>query len=134
MGLPARNPELLVIQFGGRVGGRTHPTPRLGRCGAFYGWPSFRRSVSGSLAKFAAMQRASSLVSPVGRRAVLRFVVEIEATERLPGRVTDNEALGVLIDGPRRREAARAGHGTNDSTARRLCFNERGIYALGQHH
>ena len=31
MGLPARNPELLVIQFGGRVGGRTHPTPRLGR-------------------------------------------------------------------------------------------------------
>jgi hypothetical protein len=35
MGLPARNPQLLVIQFRDRIGGRTHPTPRLGRRGAF---------------------------------------------------------------------------------------------------
>ena len=63
MGLPARNPELLVIQFGGRVGGRTHPTPRLGRRWALYRLPSFRRSSSGSLAKFAAMRRASSTLA-----------------------------------------------------------------------
>jgi hypothetical protein len=46
------------------------------------------------------------LGQPVGGGAPLRFIVKIEITERLPVGVADDEALRVLIDDPRRREAA----------------------------
>jgi hypothetical protein len=54
-------------------------------------------------------RHAAGLVlgQPVGRRAALRLIVKIEIAERLPVRVFDDEALGVLLDHPRRREAAR---------------------------
>jgi len=38
--------------------------------------------------------------------AVPGLVLEVEIRKRLPGRVADDEALGVLIDGPRWGEAA----------------------------
>ena len=72
--------------------------------GPFY----FPRSSSGSLAKLAAMRRASSLVRKLGRRAPTGLLLEIEIAERLPGRVADDEArVVVLLDGPGWREAAR---------------------------
>jgi hypothetical protein len=37
----------------------------------------------------------------------LRLLLEIEIAERLSGRVFHDEGLGVLLDDPRRREAAR---------------------------
>jgi hypothetical protein len=43
----------------------------------------------------------------VGRRASARLLLEVKIAERLPVLVADDEALWMLIDGPRRREAAR---------------------------
>ena len=44
--------------------------------------------------------------------AGLRFIVEIEIPERLSGGVLHDEArIVVLLDDPRRREAASGGHG-----------------------
>ena len=46
------------------------------------------------------------------RRAALRFIVEIEIGERLPGRVPHDEARIVrLIGRPGQREVACGGHG-----------------------
>jgi hypothetical protein len=56
-----------------------------------------RRSSSGSLAKFPAIRRASSLMSRLVAKRALRRIAVIEITERLPGRVFDDEALRVLI-------------------------------------
>jgi hypothetical protein len=70
--------EPIVIQMTDRVWSSTWsaaertPALRLGRRGALYGLSAFRRNNSGSLAKFAASRRASSLVSSL-------------AAERRPG-------------------------------------------------
>ena len=48
----------------------------------------------------------------LGRRAATGLLLEIEISERLTVLVADDEArVVVLLDGPRRREAARGGHG-----------------------
>jgi len=51
---------------------------------------SFPRSTSGSLAKFAAMRRASSLVSSLAAGSPTGLVLKIEIAERLPGIVADD--------------------------------------------
>jgi hypothetical protein len=57
------------------------------------------------LAKFAAMRRAWSWVSPVGRRSAA--VVEMEVAERLPvGFLHDEARIVMLVDRPRRRREA----------------------------
>ena len=58
-------------------------------------------------AKFAAMRRASSRVSRLVAEAALQFIVEVKVAERLHVPVADDKALGVVLDRPRRREAAR---------------------------
>ncbi len=45
---------------------------------------------------------------PLGRRAALRFIVEIKIAERLSVRVLHDEGFGVLFDRPRQRKAARS--------------------------
>jgi hypothetical protein len=45
----------------------------------------------------------------VSRRAPTGLVLEVEVTERLPVGIADDEALCVLVDGPRRRGVARCG-------------------------
>jgi hypothetical protein len=77
--------------------------PFLGRRGAVY-----ERS---SLAKLAAIRRASSLVSSLAAARRPGSLLEIDVGERLTAGVADDEAppiqLGVgLVDGRRRREAA----------------------------
>ena len=47
------------------------------------------------MAKFAATRRLVA-GQPVGRRAALKFLLEIEIPQRLPGRVADDEA-GVVV-------------------------------------
>jgi hypothetical protein len=93
-----------------RRGGRTRQRPRLRRGGAVYTPSSFRRSSSDSLATLAAMRRASSRVSRLAA-APSRLLLEIDVGERLPVGVANDEALWVLVDHPRRREAARGRHG-----------------------
>jgi hypothetical protein len=81
---------------------------------------------------FAAMRCASSRVKNFGRRAVLRFVVEIEIAKRLPGIVADDEAGVVrLLDRPGRREAAVC-HQTQYSSASRLTAGASGFLTLTQ--
>ncbi len=71
------------------------------------------RSSIGSLAKFAAMRRASFLVSSLGRRALTGLVLEIGIAEHLPGGVLHDEArIVMLLDRPGRREAVRGWHST----------------------
>ena len=57
----------------------------------------------------AAMRRASSLVSLWVTARGLGSSSKI--AERLPGRVAHDEAFGMLVDRPRRRETARGQHG-----------------------
>jgi hypothetical protein len=58
-----------------------------------------------------------SCLKPDIRRAPTRLVLETQVAERLPGGVPHDEArIVVLIDYPRRREAARGGHGAASST------------------
>jgi hypothetical protein len=78
----------------------THQRPRWRRSGASYWLPSFRRSSSGSLPKFAAIRRASSLVSSLAA-ATVSVPLEIDVGQRLPVGVADDEAFGMLVDHPR---------------------------------
>ncbi len=73
----------------------------------------YRRRIDAAAPLGEVRRHATGLVArqPVGRRAALRFIVELKITERLPGSVLHYERLGVLIDYPGRWEAARGGHG-----------------------
>ena len=96
--------------------GRTHQRPRLGRCGAAYGLSSFRRSSSGSLTKLTAMRRASSRVSRLAAERRAGSSSKLEVAECLPGGVPYDEArVVVLLDDPRRQEAASGGAWSDDS-------------------
>jgi hypothetical protein len=67
---------------------------------------SFRRSSSGSLAMFAAIRHASSVVSSLAAARRPGLVLEIEMPQLFPGRLADDEAGVGLPRRPRRREAA----------------------------
>jgi hypothetical protein len=59
-------------------------------------------SSSGSLAKFAAMRRASSLLSSLAAERRPGLVFEVEVRKRLPDVVADDEAgVVLLVDPPR---------------------------------
>ena len=59
-----------------------------------------------------AMRRASSLVSKFAAARRPRLILELDIGQRVAGDVLYDEArLTVLLDGPRRQEAAGAGHG-----------------------
>jgi hypothetical protein len=58
------------------------------------------------LAKFTAMRRASSRVSRLSMAGLCCSLVKIEIPQRLPAGVADDEAFVVLIEHPRRPEAA----------------------------
>jgi|GEM_PF-5633725 len=62
-GLRGSVPRTIRPSSGGDAQEPRKPDGRLGRREALYGLTSFRRSSPGSLAKFAAMRRASCLVS-----------------------------------------------------------------------
>ena len=82
-------------------------TPATRRSSPLCAAPVFSPSISGNFATLAAMRRASSLVS---RFAVQRRPVslhEVDVGQRLPVLVADDEAGVALVNGPRRREAAR---------------------------
>jgi hypothetical protein len=59
----------------------------------------FWRTSSGSLAKFAAIRRASSLVSSLAAERRRGVVLEIDVSERLPGAIAGDEA-GFCDDHP----------------------------------
>ena len=67
----------------------------FGRRAAVYERPSFRRSSSGSLAMFAAIRHASSVVSSLAAARRLGLVLEIEMPQLFPGR-TMKQASGFL--------------------------------------
>jgi hypothetical protein len=52
------------------------------------------------------------------RCAPSRLLLEIDVRRALPGGVADDEARGVFVDGPRRRETARGGHAGQWQNAR----------------
>ena len=74
------------------------------------GRPDLGHSRPSRLARKATYDR-SCLKADI-RRAPTGLVLEVEIPERLPGGVADNEARLVVLDRPRRREAA---HGSDDS-------------------
>jgi hypothetical protein len=63
------------------------------------------RSSSGSLAKFAAMRRASSRVSRLVTGCRAGLIIKIKVRQRLPGGVLDEKAFFQLLDGPGRETA-----------------------------
>jgi hypothetical protein len=128
MGLPARNPQLLVTQFRKAASAAERTSGHGCGGGALYGLSAFRRSNSGSLAKFAAMQRASSRVSSLAAERRPGSSSKIEIRKRLCGAVAHDEAGVVrLIERPPRREAARGGHGAMGSTG--MAMPTRPYYA-----
>jgi hypothetical protein len=63
---------------------------------------------------FAAIRRASSLLSSLAADLRPRLILEIDIGELLPGTVAYDKTGVQFLDGPRRREAAEGGHAFND--------------------
>jgi hypothetical protein len=61
---------------------------------------------SGNFAKFTAIRIASSRVSSLGCRSPPRLILEINTRELLSVAVAHDEAGGLFLDDPGRREAA----------------------------
>ena len=69
---------------------------------------------------FAAIRRASSLLSSLAADRRSRLILEVDIRELLAVAVADNKARGLFLDSPRRREAARRhrNHSVTSSAAR----------------
>jgi hypothetical protein len=105
------NPKLHLLHFG--VLRRPSPLRPIIRRSAY----QVLRSSPGSVAKLAAMRRASSLVSLSVTARLLGSSSTVEIAERLSVGVAEDEGLGVLLDRPGRRSPPRRVH-CNDGSAR----------------
>jgi hypothetical protein len=106
------NPKLHLLHFG--VLRRPSPLRPIIRRSAY----QVLRSSPGSVAKLAAMRRASSLVSLSVTARLLGSSSTVEIAERLSVGVAEDEGLGVLLDRPGRRSPPAA---FIAMTARRGC-------------
>jgi len=88
---------------------------------------------SGSLAIFAAIRRASSLLGNFGGRSPARLILVIDIRELLPGAVDHDKAVVEFFDCPRWRETAEGSHYQNFTYVNGFCCANSGRIQCHKH-